>query len=274
MHNTRLAAGLVVAVAILATQTPQESANPKTHFTIRPLTTLHHEPAMIHERHGNNVTSTNWSGYAVTGPNGSVTDVKGSWVLPALNCQNTPNASSALWVGIDGYSSNTVEQIGTDADCVNGVPTYYPWFEFYPHQSFIIDNFPLSPGSVISAEVKAGSKGQFSVIIHSGSQTFSTTTKVSSANQSSAEWIVEAPSSGGTLPLADFISASFGDNYTSVGGTSFATVRGSTQPIGPLSSGNVDQITMIGKSGAIKAQPSALASDNASFSDSWISEGP
>jgi hypothetical protein len=35
-----------------------------------------HAPAIIHERQGTMVTSTNWSGYAVTGAKGSVTDVK------------------------------------------------------------------------------------------------------------------------------------------------------------------------------------------------------
>ncbi len=35
------------------------------------------------ERHGT-ATSTNWSGYAVTGANGAYTDVKGSWVEPSV----------------------------------------------------------------------------------------------------------------------------------------------------------------------------------------------
>src|ERR1035437_4462946 len=92
----------------------------------------HHDPIIIHERHGRDVTSGNWGGYAVTGTKGSVTDVKASWVVPAIvgNCPST-NQYSSFWVGIDGYSSNTVEQIGTDSDCVNSKPVYYAWYEFY-----------------------------------------------------------------------------------------------------------------------------------------------
>src|ERR1035441_4460783 len=43
-----------------------------------------HAPMIIHERHGQKVNSTNWSGYAVEGANGSVTDVKGSWTVPSV----------------------------------------------------------------------------------------------------------------------------------------------------------------------------------------------
>src|SRR5712692_8671734 len=98
--------------------------------------------------------STNWSGYAVTGPSKSVTDAKGSWIVPAITgtCPST-NQYSSHWVGIDGFSSNTVEQTGTDSDCQNGAPTYYAWYEFYPHPSFLISGLTIRPLDVISAEV-------------------------------------------------------------------------------------------------------------------------
>src|SRR5689334_9151091 len=87
-----------------------------------------HPPIIIHRRHGTNVTSTNWSGYSVTGANGSVNDVKGTWTVPSVvNCTSA-NQYASFWIGIDGYESNTVEQIGTDSDCQNGSPTYYAWF--------------------------------------------------------------------------------------------------------------------------------------------------
>ncbi len=82
-------------------------------------------------------TSTNWSGYAVTGPAGSVTDAKGSWIVPSVTCSSAASYSS-FWVGIDGFGSNTVEQTGTDSDCQSGSPTYYAWYEFYPGPAFLI----------------------------------------------------------------------------------------------------------------------------------------
>src|SRR5262249_48179989 len=102
--------------------------------------TQSHIPMIPHQRHGRNATSTNWSGYAVTASSGAVSDVKASWVVPAVqgNCPST-NQYASFWVGIDGYSSNTVEQIGTDSDCQNGQPVYYVWYEFYPHWSYLVN---------------------------------------------------------------------------------------------------------------------------------------
>ena len=116
--------------------------------------------------HDGSVSSTNWSGFAVTGSAGSVSDAKGSWVVPTIqgNCPST-NQYSSFWVGIDGYSSGTVEQTGTDSDCQNGVPTYYAWYEFFPHPSFLINGISVHPGDVISAEAHALGNGKFTVSI-------------------------------------------------------------------------------------------------------------
>src|SRR5580658_3355273 len=48
-------------------------------------------------------TSTNWSGYAVTGE--VFTDVVGSWVQPSASCPSKQQQDAAFWVGIDGYFS-------------------------------------------------------------------------------------------------------------------------------------------------------------------------
>jgi hypothetical protein len=228
-----------------------------------------HTPAIIRERHGAMVTSTNWSGYAITGSKGSVTEVKGSWIVPSVNCTATSTASSAFWIGIDGYTSNTVEQVGTDSDCESGSPQYYAWFEFYPHLSFTLDKFPVRPNDVLSAEVQAGSKGAFTVSITNVTtgQSFSTTTKMPSASQTSAEWIIE----GGVLPLADFVSVSFEN-------CSYTAGNNGPQSIGPFTNSNVDELTMVTKDGTVKSQPSGLSSDKetntSSFTDSWLSAGP
>jgi hypothetical protein len=76
--------------------------------------------------------NTIWAGYAVTGSD--FTQVQGSWIVSAVDCTKTPNTDSSEWVGIDGWSSNTVEQTGTDADCIGKTPYYYVWYEFYPYE--------------------------------------------------------------------------------------------------------------------------------------------
>lgn len=84
-----------------------------------------HAPMRFHDGTAN---SENWSGYAVTGS--SFTNATASWFVPTVNCSKTPNTYAAFWVGIDGYSSNTVEQTGTDSDCDGASPSYYAWYEF------------------------------------------------------------------------------------------------------------------------------------------------
>jgi hypothetical protein len=237
-----------------------------------------HGPAIIHERHGHQVTSTNWSGYAITGAKGSVRDVKASWVVPTIvgSCPST-NQFSSFWVGIDGYSSNTVEQVGTDSDCQNGQPVYYSWFEFYPHPSFTIDSVPVSPGDRVSAEVKETGKGMFTVTLTNVSTgaSFTASAKVPSAAQTSAEWIAEAPYSGGILPLADFGFVRFGSDYTGLPNTCFSTISDTTGPIGLAAfNQNLDEITMDTSKGIVKATPSSLSSDGTSFSIAWTNPGP
>src|SRR5437899_11239968 len=112
-------------------------------------------PSLIVEPRINDgsVSSANWSGFAVTGSDGSVSDAKGSWVVPTIqgNCPST-NQYSSFWVGIDGYSSGTVEQTGTDSDFQNGVPTYYALYEFFPHPSFLMNYISIHTGYFISSE--------------------------------------------------------------------------------------------------------------------------
>jgi hypothetical protein len=229
-----------------------------------------HDPAIIRERHGRYATTHNWSGYVYSGAAGSVTGVKGSWIVPTLVCtSSTPNGYAAFWVGIDGWASNTVEQLGIEADCVNHSATYYAWYEFYPHPSYTVSSFIVSPGETITAEVIAGKNGQFTASLAGGSNTtFVITTKMPSAKLSSAEWIVEAPWSGGVLPLADFSSVTFDPCFATV------TVGGQPTSIGSLNANNVSQITMVDKSGSNKATPSVLPTGGTGFTDSWVSAGP
>jgi hypothetical protein len=222
--------------------------------------------------------SINWSGYAITGPKGSVTFVNASWIEPKISgtCP-TKNEYSAFWVGIDGYTSHTVEQTGTDSDCNGGSPSYYAWYEFYPAGSVTISSLKISSGDVISAQVTfAGKKFTTKITDVTTGQSYTKTAKVSGAEETSADFITEAPcceSNGNILPLADFGTVNFGGDYTSLNATCYATVSGVTGPIGSFST--VQEITMINSAGTkIKAEPSALSSDGTSFTVTWKSAGP
>ena len=223
---------------------------------------------------GSSWSSTNWSGYAVTGSN--VTSVQGSWIVPAVTGTRSTTAYSSFWVGIDGFNSSTVEQIGTDSDVQRGKPLYYAWYEFYPQAMVKINAIAVSPGDVISATVTYVTGSTFTVSINDTTtgKSFSTQGTVSNAARSSAEWIAEAPSSYfGVLPLANFAKVNFGYDSTTVAGTCYATIGGVTGYIGSFTSA-VQEITMVNRRGATKASPSPLSTDGTSFSLTWVSAGP
>jgi hypothetical protein len=226
----------------------------------------HHAPIQILERRQNgSVVSNNWSGYAVTGAAGSVSDVKASWTVPTVTCSGFRGQYASFWLGIDGYSSSTVEQTGTDSDCSRGKPTYYAWYEFFPAGSVTISSMTIEPGDIMSAEVVYnGTQFTCTITDHRTSQSFSTSSTVSTAQRSSAEWIAEAPSGllRGVLPLADFGTVYFGPAFTGISGTDVATIGGTTGAIGTFPS--VTSITMVNSAGG-EAVPSVLAPDNASF---------
>ncbi|HVP17111.1 MAG TPA: G1 family glutamic endopeptidase [candidate division Zixibacteria bacterium] len=218
--------------------------------------------------------STNWSGYAVTGSN--VTSVQGSWIVPKVSGARYTTAYSSFWVGIDGFSSSTVEQIGTDSDVQRGRPVYYAWYEFYPSGMVQISSVAISPGDVMFANVTylTGSTFRVSITDTTTGKSYSTTASVSNAARSSAEWIAEAPSSYfGVLPLANFGTINFGSDSTKVAATCFATIGGATGNIGSFTSA-VQEITMVSRRNAVKALPSTLSSDGTSFSVTWESAGP
>ena len=79
--------------------------------------------------------SSNWAGYAITAPNTSFTDVKGSWVQPTGTCTAGKQSYSSFWIGLGGYneSAQGLEQAGTSADCdPDGQVIDYAWYELIP----------------------------------------------------------------------------------------------------------------------------------------------
>lgn len=198
-----------------------------------------------------NSTSTNWSGYAVTGSR--FTSVSASWKQPTATCSAT--AYSSFWVGLDGDTSNTVEQTGTDADCSGRSPQYYAWYEMYPKFPVNLSQ-PVAPGDTMTASVTTDGRGNFTLTISDTSRGWTNVTKakLKSAKLSSAEVIAEAPSSsGGVLPLANFGTASF------TAAKANGSLLTSTTP-------NIDPITMASGS-TVKAQPGSIS--GGTFSVTW-----
>jgi hypothetical protein len=69
--------------------------------------------------------SYNWAGYAdVSSTHGHFTKVSGDWTVPSVTCTAEDRITSD-WVGLDGFSSSTVEQDGTVSQCFEGRALYY-----------------------------------------------------------------------------------------------------------------------------------------------------
>jgi len=158
------------------------------------------------------VTSSNWSGYAATSSTTQFTSVSSSWVQPTGSC-TSGDQYAAFWVGLDGYSSSTVEQTGSEVDCAGRTPRYYGWYEMYPGASSDYAN-PVSPGDHFTASVTYSGSNQFVLVLSDTTKgwTQTQTQTLAGAARSSAEVIAEAPcctSRGGILPLTNFGTVNF-----------------------------------------------------------------
>ncbi len=209
--------------------------------------------------------SLNWSGYAAYQSGTTFGDVRGSWTQPAATCRSGQKQYASFWVGLDGYNSSSVEQIGTDSDCGGANrPVYYAWYELYPAPPVNL-TLAVHPGDAISAEVSvSGSTFTLSLLNQTTGASFSTTQTVAGAALSSAEWVAEAPSRCAAtctvLPLANFGTVNFTGSYS--------TGNGHSGSIGDAAWNN-DQIVMVTQSLLTKAQPSPLSADGSAFSVAW-----
>ena len=296
-----------VAIILLVASVPSVSSSTTTQSVgrVAQLTPTHLP--------GPNPNSTNWSGYVVTPPTGGAFfKVLGSWKVPAVTCAKGESSASSFWVGLDGYTSGTVEQTGTDSNCKHGTPSYFAWYEFFPAPPVDLSKgkgaLTVKPGDNVSAYVlcltplaMAPPCTSFTVHIEvvSGPDAGGTFTKMgvmpaSSGALSSAECIAEAPGIP-TVRLANFGSVGFGTANTGVAATCWA-VLANPAPCGPLPLppcmltfapfmffGPI-ALTMVSTTaiaprncaatGFVKASTSALAADGGSFTVTWMCAGP
>ena len=230
---------------------------------------LFHPPVDVLSLDHSSVSSTNWSGYAVESSS-EFTEAQGSWVQPTATCNETVGATYAsFWVGIDGYTSDSVEQLGTDSDCTApGSPSYYAWWEMYPSGSVDLSTstYPVKPGDTLTGTVSRTADTYTLKLTSSRGWTF-TTTQVGTDANSSAEWITEAPE---VCTLVVCTGTQLTDFGTVNDSASEAAAGGSLEPISSFTTGGGPfEITMTTETGSTEAQPSALNSSGTGFSVSW-----
>jgi hypothetical protein len=198
--------------------------------------------------------SSNWSGYVATG--GTFTAVSGTWTVPASSA-GPRFASVATWVGIGGVTSSDLIQIGTQETVSrSGRHVYSAWVEALPMASQTLP-LTVAAGNVVTAAVALQSPGQWLVQLSdlTTDQSFRQTISYSSS-RSSADWIVEAPSTNRDLvPLANFGAVQFSNASAMKNG-----VTGSLAAVGAI------PVQMVDGAGDALATPSGLSANGAGFS--------
>ena len=162
-------------------------------------------------------------------------------------------------MGLDGYSSSSVEQTGSEVDCSGRTPRYYSWYEMYPAYPVNFSN-TVRPGDHFTGSVTYTGGSKFTLKLSDTTEGWShtVTKRLSGAARSSAEVIVEAPCciAGGYAPLADFGQVGF----------SGSTANGST-----LSNFDPVGVNMVSVSGVAEDSVSSL--HGGSFTATWLSSG-
>jgi hypothetical protein len=203
--------------------------------------------------------SINWSGFAdvESSTTTSFSSVSGTWRIPAVRCLPHPyqnqDAFLASWVGLDGATNGTVEQLGSATQCFEDVEFYYVWYEMFPAGTVeegtaacINNNTDCpQPGDEVSASVTVtpGTGGNNNYVLaltdHTRPQeSFSTaqTCAATTCLDQSAEWILERPAFAlpfgfQILPLGDFFATGFQSAHEVSGGKSGSIGRFQDGPI-------------------------------------------
>jgi len=227
--------------------------------------------------------SANWAGYAVHRSGLSFRRLSATWRQPSATCTIGSPRFSAVWVGLGGYSetSNALEQIGTEVDCGSaGKAVSSAWYELVPAPAQPIA-LRVRPGDTLAASVTVNGH---QVVVTLANETlhrkFTKTLHARTLDVSSAEWIVEAPSScigiGSCemLPLADFGSVTFGHavaesatgHFGSIGDRAWNWTRIRLRPGAQRFVANRGAVASPGA-----ATPSALSANGTSFKVTYSS---
>ena len=222
-----LAAGLLTTLAPAAASSPAVSS-PSVAVSSISMSPVSMSPVSMSPTTGFGANSSNWAGWAAYGHH---TSVSASWHEPKITCASHETSDSAFWIGIDGYGSHSVEQTGTQAGCSDGHAFYAAWTEFYPSPSVNLSS-TVRAGDSLHGTVTYLSGHSYRLVLADSTQGWSHTTTgtASSATNSSAEIIAEAPTdgrTGKTMALTRFGSATF--TSATIDGHSLSKISGVRQ---------------------------------------------
>ena len=264
-HLVWIAGGIVLGMLVSGFASAVTVANSSTATSIQPanvgpvLTTL----------------KSNWAGYFVhTFKTHTVTDVKGSWIVPKLKtwCKTVGTSSVFMGIGMDdvGSSATSFEILGIVSSCSSSGRSnqLYQGFTTTSVSLGGYQSFKVAPGTVISAEIKFQS-GQlyYSLTNHNTSKAYHhayASSYSKHADRQTAEWF--STQSALTPYLAPYGTAEFGPKYTHLNHSDEVNITGTTRAIGSHSNlFATDEV----RGTILLALHGALASDKRSFVLTW-----
>jgi len=214
LNLTHILSAAVIAVAVASGPVAAEP-NEQKHGPMQP----YRNPDGSFKRLQGTITTSSWSGYAVTA-GAPYTSASATWQVPNVSYDGgaTPYGYEYVfnWVGIGGDGDATLIQLGTESVVsTGGATSFYAWYELYPANTVGI-GLSIKPGDIITASLQctaACSPGS----VQTWQLTLSNETANSAWTQSfqyqssmaSAEWITEPPYYNGFLPLADYGQATY-----------------------------------------------------------------
>jgi hypothetical protein len=243
-----------------------------------------------HLKVSRNNSAGGWAGWVnVSPPNppGQYESAFANWTVPTVNCDPFEMAGASEWVGIDGFGGSTVEQAGTQSDCVLGQGTYAAWWELFGtpvdggSQVDLPGDDHIHPGDHVSVTVVAGHGSGNPGLFFPGEGTYLFTfvnftehwsyqaiqptqgaLKPSPPNLTT-EWIVEQPSCfWACQALANYGEVSFTGMFLSLNSFDYpfgpVFPPGDTTPPGPFPGHAVSLVT----DGTLKETGSSLAGGN------------
>jgi hypothetical protein len=213
--------------------------------------------------------SSDWSGYSVStslkNPQPMVTSVTASWTAPMV----TPTQGfsySAAWIGVGGQFDQTLIQVGTQHNSINGALSYSAWYELLPDLPITITNMPIKPGDAIKATITQTNSITNSWSINISDLTTGQSYRTSVIYESqmlSAEWVVERPTTRNRVgTLANFGSVTFTDCTATVGGKTGRIIDFPSSRFNMTNRQNVELVSI-----------SSIGQDGSSFTASYITLG-
>lgn len=208
--------------------------------------------------------SSNWSGYA-SQDEAKYTSVSATWTVPTVATSKKPTYS-ATWVGIDGFNDSSLIQTGTEQDYVNGSAQYQAWWTTsangYIEQ--VYSKFAVAPGDSITATItstrsstKDNCVNTYATddwelkLTNNDSGNYACSYSAYSGPETSAEWIVEAPTVGGHVAtLANYASTSSPLTFTA------ATVNSGPADLYSVTNSDSEAGIMVQKGTSIVSSPS------------------